>query len=231
MSGIYAIYHTKFPHKQYIGSTSQEFKERFRQHLKEIKRGVHRNHLQNICNKYGADGMRMSVLFPFKAPKADLRRIEQKFIDHHMSIYGRENLLNGTVSSTSMLDDPDVVAKTKAINSIRMSQNNKDEEYLAKVRTGITNVRENNVEYLERRKEWAKTGLNSTKNREKCKAAIIRSCAKKVMCLETMIVYDSINDAVRYLKTIGFQKADKAAITRCSSGKVNTAYGFKWLFV
>lgn len=128
-----------------------------------------------------------------------------------------------------MLDDPDVVTKTKAINSIRMTQYNQDEAYLDKVRAGIKDKRETNTEYVEARKNWASNGLNSEENRAKCCTAIRKSCGKQVYCVELGITFEVINDAVKYLKSIGHQKASKEPISRCMRGISKSGYGLTWV--
>lgn len=59
--GVYMITHQSTDIK-YIGSTITTFQERWRAHLGGLKRGIGNRVLLNICNKYGIDGFRFSII-------------------------------------------------------------------------------------------------------------------------------------------------------------------------
>lgn len=52
--------------------------------------------------------------------------------------------------------------------------------------------------------------------------------AKKCLCVETGVVYDSYNSAVAWLKSIGHALASHSKISCCVSGKRKSAYGYHW---
>lgn len=52
--------------------------------------------------------------------------------------------------------------------------------------------------------------------------------AKKVMCIETGIVFDCAVDAAKWLRTIGKEKAVQSNISSVCTGNLKTAYGFHW---
>ena len=52
--------------------------------------------------------------------------------------------------------------------------------------------------------------------------------AKKCVCVETGVVYDSYNSAVAWLKSIGHALASHSKISCCISGKRKSAYGYHW---
>lgn len=59
--GVYIITH-KSTDIKYIGSTTTTFQERWRAHLGGLKRGIGNRVLLNICNKYGIEGFRFSII-------------------------------------------------------------------------------------------------------------------------------------------------------------------------
>lgn len=56
------------------------------------------------------------------------------------------------------------------------------------------------------------------------------STSKKVVCVETGVVFDCGRDAIRWLKSIGFGKAAPSAITFVCQGKRPVAYGYTWAY-
>ena len=57
-----------------------------------------------------------------------------------------------------------------------------------------------------------------------------RATMKPVMCVETGVVFDAIKAAVRWLIEQGFASASKANIKAVCTGKMKTAYGYRWQF-
>lgn len=54
---------------------------------------------------------------------------------------------------------------------------------------------------------------------------------KPVLCVETGMVFDSISDAVWYLRNNNWSRALDSKISECANGKRHTAYGYKWKFI
>lgn len=52
--------------------------------------------------------------------------------------------------------------------------------------------------------------------------------SKKVLCIETGAVFDSVSDAARWLKINGRHKALPSNISSACNGKLKSAYGYKW---
>lgn len=52
--------------------------------------------------------------------------------------------------------------------------------------------------------------------------------AKKCICVETGVVYDSYNSAANWLKSIGHTLANHSKISCCISGTRKSAYGYHW---
>lgn len=63
-TGVYILYHIYNSDIKYVGSTKKlGFKQRFNNHIKELKKNIHNNtHLQSVANKYGVDGFRMDII-------------------------------------------------------------------------------------------------------------------------------------------------------------------------
>jgi hypothetical protein len=55
--------------------------------------------------------------------------------------------------------------------------------------------------------------------------------SKPVLCIETGVIFASNGEAMRWLKSIGKDKASQAAISRVCYGKKATAYGYRWSFI
>jgi len=52
-----------------------------------------------------------------------------------------------------------------------------------------------------------------------------------VICVETGVVFKTAVSAVAWLKSIGFELASGANISRCARGVCPRAYGFSWKYV
>lgn len=80
ISGIYQIQSKIKPERIYIGSAIN-IDDRWRCHLKDLRKNKHQRKLQNHFNKYGESDLQFSILLPCE--KADLIKTEQYFIDSH----------------------------------------------------------------------------------------------------------------------------------------------------
>jgi len=54
--------------------------------------------------------------------------------------------------------------------------------------------------------------------------------AKKIMCIETGLVFVSTGDAKRWLRSNGHPKANNAHVWSCCNGDRKTAYGYTWQY-
>lgn len=73
--------------------------------------------------------------------------------------------------------------------------------------------RQHNCNFGTRNERLAKANTNNPKR------------SKKVICIETGVVYPSLSDVHR---KFGFSKGN---ISSCCAGKLNSAYGYHWLYV
>tara|TARA_R110000822_G_scaffold8487_13_gene33342 strand:- start:1464 stop:2051 length:588 start_codon:yes stop_codon:yes gene_type:complete len=84
-TGVYQIRNLKNGHC-YIGSTSLDFKERWRIHLGQLKRGEHHSIvLQRAWNKHGADSFKFEVLI--YCDSEDCLMYEQITLDYYKPLY------------------------------------------------------------------------------------------------------------------------------------------------
>ena len=67
-------------------------------------------------------------------------------------------------------------------------------------------------------------------DRKQCLRASKRATMKPVLCVDTGVVFDAIKAAVRWLVEQGFESASKTNIRSVCTGKMKTAYGFRWQF-
>lgn len=77
-----------------------------------------------------------------------------------------------------------------------------------------------NQEFIEAQRQRALKRMKEPKYRN--------LMAKKCLCVETGVVYDSYNSAVAWLKSIGHALASHSKISCCISGKRKSAYGYHW---
>lgn len=104
--GIYTI--TSLSGKKYVGMTSDNFKNRWRQHKKLLRRNKHTCFgLQNAFNKYGLDNLNFEIVKSYDKPDNDkdrIKLIEKIKIDevYYWELYSSQNikLYNGKPTGT-----------------------------------------------------------------------------------------------------------------------------------
>jgi hypothetical protein len=82
--------------------------------------------------------------------------------------------------------------------------------------------------------EWV-TGLENINHAFESKLIVrskdqYRSMMKKVECVDLGLVFESVSEAISFLKDNGRPKAYSSSICDCANGKVKSAYGFKWKY-
>lgn len=76
-----------------------------------------------------------------------------------------------------------------------------------------------------------RAALNNPETKAKMSAARIASKRRKLICIETGSVFDSVVSAVSWLQQTGQHRADGSHICKAASGKRKTAFGYNWKFI
>jgi len=117
LSGIYCITNT-VDNRIYIGST-QCFKRRFTEHLKDFTENTHNNkHLNNFVNKYGIDNIKFNVVKLVEIDK--LLETEQYYLDTYINFDKDFNIckIAGTPPNYNRsLSEKEIVYIAKLYNS------------------------------------------------------------------------------------------------------------------
>jgi len=137
MCGIYKIINTA-TNKMYVGKTKGEFKNRWRNHKRQLKKGVSPcKYLQNTWNKYGEEVFQFEVIAEGNFNKEELKQLEEIFI----KLYGHYNILN--ISHTHKFSKERKQKMSKA-----MADKWKDPNHKVKVSKSIKQTWAKNYEEL-----------------------------------------------------------------------------------
>lgn len=68
------------------------------------------------------------------------------------------------------------------------------------------------------------------KNSERTSKYQIEQNGKKVLCVDSGIVFDSMSCAAKWVRDNGFENATASHICKACKGKLNSAYGYKWVY-
>lgn len=240
----YKVYMHIFPNnKVYIGITTQKVNRRW-SNGKGYKNNIY---MANAINKYGWDKVRHEVLAE-NLSKLEAEQKEIELISQYRANdrkYGYNILDGGNVSNGVN----DATRKKMSNNTKELWKNIEYRQHMVKIHTGKTakpetkeKQRKNNKKFwlgkhlTEEMKEkisknkkgsipWNKGTKGIMKaNKTSFKKGELSLNSKKVICLETNIVYESIEDA--RIKT----KTNRTSLSNVCNGKQNTAGGLHWKF-
>lgn len=175
MASIYKIFFKNKPEVFYIGSAI-DFNLRKIRHTHQLKKGIHKNkHLQRTYYKYGHDNLEFVIIEELKNNSLLIKR-EQFFID---LLKPQLNILKIAGSLLGYKHSEDTKKHIGKINSGRkMTPEQVSRGVLS--RTG------------------QKTSLGC-KRTEKMKRHLSLLKMKKVRCLKTGFIFNSIGEAAKYL--------------------------------
>ena len=196
--GIYKITNI-VNNKIYIGSSNDVFKRK-REHISALKNNTHCNiHLQRAYNYYGEDSFIFEVIE--LCEEGNLLEVEQKYLDKYfddgINCYNENPIANKPPSRKGC----EPWNKNK--------QNVYSKETLIKLRNSKIGI-PCSEEIKQKLRETAKNKTFKT--------------AKLVICVESNIVYKSINEASRQTNI------DRKNITKCCNKQRKTAGGYHWEF-
>lgn len=118
--GVYQI-KNKINEKIYIGSTTQSFELRLKQHIGELKRGVHKNkHLQSSWNKYAENNFEFSIL---KICTKDMCLIQEQLLMDKFEVTLKHKGYNINPSASGT---PNLSKETVKKRAVTFSKTNKE---------------------------------------------------------------------------------------------------------
>lgn len=241
----YKVYMHKFPNgKVYIGITMQKLKHRWNN-----GKGYQSNeYMMNAINKYGWDNVKHYVLYDnLSRIEAEQKEIEliAKYKSNNKR-YGY-NILEGGNASKGLTNE---VLKKMSKTTKKLWENTEYREHMVKIHSGKKasdetkkKMSESNAkiwlgkhlpEEMKRKISKNRKGKDAwnkgTKgvmkpNQTSFKKGEIHSITKKVRCIETNIIYETINSASRQLNI------NATCIINVCKGKQLTAGGYHWEYI
>lgn len=196
--------------KVYIGQTKRHYKKRFSDHMNSLMKNKHKNaHLQAAWNKYGKNNFSFTTLDQV-AFKSGLNNLEKFWINYYKSnnINHGYNLTNGG-DSTEFSD----IARLNMSNAQkRFFATEKGKAHLKKMSEKLKGKKPWNIGTKGVCKAWnrgVKLGSQSIELIQKRALAISKAKmgkktnipsinAKKVICIETNEIFNSILEAANY---------------------------------
>lgn len=232
--GIYSIYN-KVSNKFYIGQTSESFRKRFNRYVSSLKRNVcHNEHLQRSYNLYG-DVFIFSVVCVCSDAKI-LDELEIKYIAEYREKYDCYNILSGG-HDLSNNNNPMFGKKLSEEHKNKLSKAHKGKRcgelnnFYGKDHSG-----ENNGFFGLSHSEDSKESISLTKAKlykDKCNPKQKEYLTgkenprkrKKVICLDTLKIYDSIDIAAKETNS------HPSKISCVCSHKRKRTNGYSWMFL
>lgn len=243
----YVYCHTSPNGKKYIGITSRSPETRW-----ENGKGYKANkHFSSAINKYGWENFKHKILLEVFS-KDDACDAEKRFIEEFDSANPKKGY-NKTLGGESGVKHTDEVKKRISkfaqirwedpIYKEKMRQKNVGRKHseATKEKMRIAHLAENLTKEQRERMSAANKGRKYPNRRghlhtEEAKKKISESKKgkhfggigkkpKKIVCVETNHIYDSVKSASEILK------ADKSSIYKCCKGERETAKKFHWKFL
>lgn len=214
MSSNYTVYQhrNKINNKSYIGITNKPIKQRWKNGFGYLNQDFY-----NAIQKYGWDNFEHIILKQFLSEE-EAKKLEQYYIEYFDSYNNGYNRSRGGESGFSG-------GHHSEESKQNISQHLKDYIEQNDPNRGIRlrEMLQNNPEIEEKRKINAnktrpKAGTQEAK--DKCK----KNC-KKVLCIETNQIFDSVKDAGNWAKI------SNTGITHCCKGDQKTAGGYHWKYI
>lgn len=230
----YLVYKYVFPNnKIYIGITSRTLEERWKSGYR------HCPYVLNAIKKYGKKNISRIILFE-GLTKEEAEQKEIELIAQYKSNqkkYGY-NIENGGKCASSIAEQTKKQISNKLKGIVR-NQEFKNKISCANKKRWIEKSNEEKEKEIERLKKinigrtpWNKGKKGLQKHTEEWKKQASERMKKyneknmkKVLCVETNIIYNSLNEASRILNI------SQGNISMCLCGKRNIAGGYHWQYV
>ena len=217
--GIYQIVNL-IDGKKYIGS-SKNLYNRKSKHIYTLRTNSHRNcYLQRAFNKYGEANFSFEVI-EFINTEEELLPREQYYIELYQ-VCDRDKGYNLVVDATRNILSDEILVKIKENNTgCKNPMYGKNHSLETKLR--ISNINKGKTFSKEQCKKLslAHKGKN---NSSYSKTGALNSNSKKVICIETGVIYNCMLEASR-INNISY-----GGISECCRGNRNTVGGYHWEF-
>ena len=241
--GIYQIVNL-IDGKKYIGSSKNLYNRKIR-HFSTLRNNKHRNcHLQNAFNKYGEENFSFEViefvntideLLPREQYYIELYQVCNKTKGYNIIVDAvRHTLSEETKQKISLAKKGKIRSEeTKIKISLALKGQTLSEEIKQKISLAKKGSKNYNYGQIlsEETKQKISLALKGSKNynygktlSEETKLKIGLANSKKVICVETGIIYDGISGAGRVLNIC------RTNISKCCKGKLKTAGGYHWQY-
>ena len=227
-SGIYQI-RNLINGKVYVGS-AVNLRKRMHKHLSSLRHNKHCNiKLQNAYNKYGEDNFVFEII--------ELVPNKEQLLDREQYFINTLNVVNEGYNICPVAGNTMGVFHTEeSIQKMIIAHSNISEETRKRLSEAGKRRRPISEETRKRMSEAHKGKICSFTHREKLSKALKGRCkgvyiggarynARKVICIETGIIYEAISVASRETHT------DRSSIIKCVKGIGKTAGGFHWKYV
>lgn len=147
-----------------------------------------------------------------------------------IAYYGRENICNLTDGGDGATGAVRSELTRKKVGDFHRGRK-RSESTLINMSLAKTNPSLETRKKMSDAKKGKKLSEEHIKNRTLAQMGKSNPSAKRVLCVETNSIFDTMTDAEKWLKSIGFANASKSAICNCARGKLKSAYGNTWVYV
>lgn len=222
MNSNYIVYkHTSPSNKVYIGITSQTPERRWRKDGKGYKTHIY---FWNAIKKYGWNNFKHEVLFS-GLTKEEAEQKEIELIAYYKSNdcnYGYNMSVGGESGSKGYKYTEEQKARLKDLHKgSKNGMYGKHHTEEAKQRNKIAHMRENLSQDTIKKMSAAKKGKKRSKQSIEKQ---VEKISKKVVCVETNIMYSSTKNAS------ALTGVDDSCIAKVCRGERKTAGGFHWYY-
>ena len=220
---IYLI-KNKINGKKYIGQTTMGFDKRYKNNIEKY---CHNVHLKNSIKKYGIENFEIVKEFDVAYSLEELNQKEKEWIDH----FGGQDsdlLYNLKSGGDNAIPSKELRKKLSEAQNKRYSRLSIEERkklfgsHSKGKPLSNSHVKKVSLSKMghevkeETREKIRKTLLGHKRSEESIKKQILHR-VKKVICINTNIVYDSIKQAGEDTNT------DTSCIVKCCKGKIKSA--------
>lgn len=245
-TGIYKLYHIKYPDKLYIGSTAVihkypsqcGFYKRWHSHSRDLITNKHSSkHLQNVINKYGTEGLRFEIV-ELCQPEECLKR-EQYYLDLLKPTYNSQICANhswlGTKQSAETREK-----RSKLLKGIKTGPNIHVQKKIYQYdKLGVFIKKFDSIDAAEKETKINRASISKAAKGTRPSAGnylwsfddkhvpvYLRKIEQRTLKNEYIAGYSSLEE-IKVLLNL----TSSTAIRNCFKGLQKQAYGYRWIEV